>query len=302
MKDKRILITGGTGTLGNVLVERLYLNNRITIYSRSEYLQAQMRQKYPDCQFVLGDVANYNRLHIAMVGHDIVIHAAAVKRIPEAEVQPEECIATNVIGSLNVVRACVTTGVERCVGISTDKACQAVTVYGASKLMMERIFQSQFGDICQFTLVRYGNVIQSRGSVVTVWRDMLEHDGYITSTDPNMSRFWMTREQAVDAVLLALGEKAGTVTIPMCSALSMRSFAEYVMPDAEFRYEGIRKNEKQHETLLTEREAQQAVKRRSETFDYWLLGDTVTGMANKSYTSDTTPNILTKDQLLGMLS
>jgi len=139
---KKLLITGGSGTLGNALVKHLYGSCQITIYSRSELLQAQMRQKYPDCRYILGDVRDRYLLSAAIAGHDTVIHAAAMKRIPECEIQPGICHEVNVIGSEYVAHACNVHGVEQCIGISTDKACQAVTVYGASKLMMERIFQS----------------------------------------------------------------------------------------------------------------------------------------------------------------
>jgi UDP-N-acetylglucosamine 4,6-dehydratase len=141
-----LLITGGSGTLGHAIVRTALQEHwdcTFTIYSRSELRQAQMRQAYPQLRYVLGDVRDYDRLSAAVTGHDLVIHAAAVKRIPEAEQQPVNCYETNVIGSMNVARACIRQGVKRCVGVSTDKACRAITAYGASKLAMEKLFQAQ---------------------------------------------------------------------------------------------------------------------------------------------------------------
>jgi UDP-N-acetylglucosamine 4,6-dehydratase len=141
-----ILITGGSGTLGHAIVRTALQEHwdcTFTIYSRSELRQAQMRQAYPQLRYVLGDVRDYDRTSAAVTGHDLVIHAAAVKRIPEAEQQPVNCYETNAIGSMNVARACIRQGVKRCVGVSTDKACRAITAYGASKLAMEKLFQAQ---------------------------------------------------------------------------------------------------------------------------------------------------------------
>jgi len=180
-----ILITGGSGTLGHAIV-RQSIEERwdcaITVYSRSELRQAQMRQAHAGLRYVLGDVRDYDRLAAAVAGHDIVIHAAAVKRIPEAEQQPVNCYETNVIGSMNVARACNAGGVARCVGISTDKACRAITAYGASKLAMEKLFQAQAGG-CVFTLCRYGNVVASNGSVIPLWRQQHAH-GYAHERNP----------------------------------------------------------------------------------------------------------------------
>ena len=157
----RILITGGTGTLGHAIVRAALAEQwdcAITIYSRSELKQAQMRAQYPQLRYILGDVRDYDRLAAAVIGHDTVIHAAAIKRLPEAEADPHEAIGINIIGSQNVARACIAGTVPLCIGISTDKACRASSAYGATKLAMEALFRAQPARPTRFVLCRYGNV------------------------------------------------------------------------------------------------------------------------------------------------
>jgi UDP-N-acetylglucosamine 4,6-dehydratase/5-epimerase len=187
-----ILITGGSGTLGHALVrtaEAEGWNAQFTIYSRSELRQAQMRQKHPNCRYILGDVRDAERLKAAVAGHTLVIHAAAMKRLPECDAQPAECYATNVQGSLNVLRACQQSGVLRLIGISTDKACAATTAYGASKLAMEKLLCAAPDAPTVCTLVRYGNVVGSNGSVVPLWREQARQGRPLTITDGGMTRF-----------------------------------------------------------------------------------------------------------------
>lgn len=251
MNMKRLLITGGSGTLGNALVKRLYETCQITIYSRSELLQAQMRQKYPDCRYILGDVRDRDLLSAAIAGHDTIIHAAAMKRIPECEAQPGICHEINVIGSEYVAHACNMHGVEQCIGISTDKACQPVTVYGASKLMLERIFQSQ-PEGCQFKLVRYGNVLESRGSVIPLWRQQHENGNPVTLTDRRMTRFWMSPAQAVDVILRAFALTSRCVLVPKVKALPIYDMARFIVgEDAVFTEVGLRSVERLHEWLIS---------------------------------------------------
>lgn len=252
-----ILITGGSGTLGHAIVrtaEREGWDCTFTIYSRGELRQVQMRQQHPRCRYVLGDVRDYDRLSTAIAGHSTVIHAAAMKHIDLGDQQPGECFAINCGGSENVIRACIFNGVQRCVAISTDKVARAVTAYGASKLIMEKLIQTASDDPTIFTAARYGNVIASNGSVLTVWREMLARDGYVTATEADMSRFWLTTNDAVKLIELAAEQPANTIAIPRLPALSMRTLREYFLPDAEFRYAGLRTNEKRHEDLLTPEE------------------------------------------------
>jgi UDP-N-acetylglucosamine 4,6-dehydratase/5-epimerase len=289
-----ILITGGAGTLGNAIVRMAYQeawNCTITIYSRSELLQSQMRQKYPYLRYVLGDVRDYERLESAIAGHDIVIHAAAMKRIPEAEQQPTECYATNIYGSTNVIRACIAQGVERCIGISTDKACSAVTAYGASKLAMEKVFQAAPANTTTFTLVRYGNVVASRGSVIPLWRAQAAADLPVTITDKRCTRFWMTEDDAVNLVKMASNCTPGIIVVPKMKALPVVEMAKAIAPDSELLEIGLRSCEKLHEDLVHLDELAE------EKGQYFFIGKGKTGY---KYTSEHAPR-LSAEQFLSML-
>lgn len=291
----RILITGGSGTLGHAIVrtaEREGWDCTLTIYSRSELRQAQMRVKHPHCRYVLGDVRDYDRLAAAVAVHDLVIHAAAMKRIPECEQHPGECYQTNVLGSMNVVRACIAGGVKRCVGISTDKACRAVTAYGASKLTMEKLFQAQPETPTFFTLVRYGNVVASNGSVIPIWRKQAEQGKPITVTQAHATRFWMAPSDAVKLIRHAAAMQCGTITIPKMASLSLQDLAEIVAPQADIQEIGFRSVEKAHEDLVGEDE------RASETCDHIILSHV--GSKRINYTSDTAPR-LSRERFLAML-
>lgn len=306
MLTGNILITGGAGTLGHAIVrqaQREEWDCTFTIFSRSELKQVQMRALFPYARYILGDVTDGDRLSAAIAGHDIVIHAAAMKHVDLADQQPAECYRTNVIGSESVIRACMAQGVKRCIAISTDKAARSVTAYGASKLLMEKLFQAAPTNPTAFTVVRYGNVVASNGSVVRVWREMLARDGYVTATDPNMTRFWLTEVQAVKLIELALEQAAGTATIPCLPALDMRSMARYVLPDAEFRYAGLRTNEKAHEDLVTPEETRIATLYTDPRapWGYYLLGATPVAKPPLSYRSDVPNHTLTRDELLEML-
>jgi len=298
MEMENILITGGSGTLGHALAKRLYNECDITIYSRSEYLQAQMRKEYPDCRYVLGDVRDYGRLHAAIAGHDTVIHAAAMKRLPECEAQPSECWQTNVMGSENVALACISNGVNRCVGISTDKACQAVTMYGASKLAMERVFQAQPKNATVFTLVRYGNVLESRGSVIPFWRSQVAAGRPVTITDYRMSRFWMTPREAVDLVMATLELEfisGGEVLVPKMKGLPVVKMAEYAIgADHDMTEIGLRSMERLHEWLVGPDELVL-----EEAPDSFLLSSTH-GESGHNWRSDTAPE-LSEAEFMAML-
>lgn len=249
-----VLITGGTGSLGHAIVRRATAENwpcKITIFSRSELLQAQMRAKYPDLRYVLGDVRDAGRVSDAIAGHDVVIHAAAMKRIPECEAQPVECYATNVQGSINVLRACVQHGVGRVVGISTDKACRATTAYGASKLAMEKAFQAVPEGRTVATCVRYGNVVASRGSVIPIWREQAARGEPLTITDPHMTRFWMSIDSAVTLVLDGANARHGEIWIAKMGALSIDDMIDAAgLSGHPVKVIGLRSDEKLHEDLV----------------------------------------------------
>jgi UDP-N-acetylglucosamine 4,6-dehydratase/5-epimerase len=291
-----ILITGGTGTLGQAIIRRAEAEGwdcRFTVYSRGENLQAQMRQTFPRVRYVLGDVRDADRLTAAMAGHDTVIHAAAMKRIPEAEAQPSECYATNVTGSLNVARAAARAGVARVVGISTDKACAATTAYGASKLAMEKIFQAQPAGGPIFTLVRYGNVIASRGSVIPIWRGQAERGEPLTITDMRMTRFWMSVDEAVDLVLDGARARHGEIWVKKMAALPVAELAALIAPGAELREIGLRSDEKIHEDLVHPGEAV------VDAAGHYVVASC--GARGTTYRSDTAPR-LTPAAFLDMLA
>lgn len=289
-----ILITGGSGTLGHAIVRKAMLDGwdcDITIYSRSELNQARMRARHPTLRYILGDVRDYDRLEAAVVGHDVVIHAAAMKRIPEAEAQPEECYKTNVYGSQNVARACIAAGVSRCVGISTDKACKAITAYGASKLAMEKLFQAQRRTPTSFTLVRYGNVVASNGSVIPLWRDLVAQGKSIKITDARCTRFWMAESDAVELIEMAVDNPHGTILVPKMKKLPIVEMARIVVPGAAMVEVGFRSVEKLHEDLVHTDE--EAVEMRG----HYLVGKGSTGHV---YTSEMAPD-LTAQEFLSML-
>lgn len=296
-----VLITGGSGTLGHAIVRTAQAEHwdcQITIYSRSELRQAEMRAKYPHCRYVLGDVRDYERLSAAVVGHDLVIHAAAMKRIPEAEAQPWECYQTNVIGSHNVVRACVAGGVQRAIGISTDKACQAITAYGASKLAMEKLFYGVSTPSTVFTLVRYGNVIGSNGSVIPLWRQQAAAGKALTITDRRCTRFWMTERDAVRTIEVAAAALPGATIVPKMCSLSIVDMAHIIAPDCDTTEIGLRSYEKIHEDLV---HLDEPCVDRVTHFELGLWrhhhGDT----AGYRYTSADAPR-LSRDQFLAMLA
>lgn len=293
-----ILITGGSGTLGHAIVrtaERDGWDATFTIYSRSELRQAQMRTRHSRCRYILGDVRDFDRLSAAIAGHDIVIHAAAMKRVDECERQPSECFATNVQGSLNVVRACITNGVKNCIGISTDKACRAITAYGASKLCMESLFQGQSGKVTHFTLVRYGNVVASNGSVIPIWRDKAARGEPLPITDKRCTRFWMAPSDAVKLIVDAADTYyPGVIVVPKMGALSLVEMAEIIAPGAELVETGLRSLEKVHEDLVHAEELTKEIGRDQ----FWIRQPG--GTLGHRYTSDAAPR-LTREQFLAML-
>jgi len=261
----RIFITGGAGFLGRAIMRRpeLFSPDPIdfTVYSRDEAKQAHARALFPDAHFILGDVRSQDRLELAMRGHDIVIHAAAMKYLVRGETDVWEAVDINVDGSRNVVLAAARTGVDHVVGLSTDKACRPVNVYGMSKLLMERLFQEAhtWGGP-QVNLVRYGNVVSSSGSAVPLFRQQAR-DGHITLTNPHMTRFWLTVSHAVELVAQALKEpRGGTILIPRLPSATIQVVAEAAVqielladPDHQgvsFETIGQRFGEKLHENLL----------------------------------------------------
>lgn len=257
-----ILITGGTGTFGHAFVRRALdtrLADRITVLSRDEKKQADMRASFNDSRlrFFLGDVRDRRRLERAFQNVPVVIHAAALKMVDRSAEAFDEFAKTNVYGSFNVIDAAHMTGVEKVVGLSSDKACESVTPYGSSKSVMEHAFvgANAWGST-KFSCTRYGNVLDSRGSVLEIWRDQIACDWNLTITDPAMTRFWMTTDQAVDLVLLALNRmNGGEIFIPKdLKRGTVLGLAEAMYPDVPIKYIGKRPYEKIHEVLIADEE------------------------------------------------
>ena len=291
-----ILITGGSGTLGHAIVRTALAEHwdcSFTIYSRSELRQAEMRARYGGLRYVLGDVRDYDRLAAAVAGHDLVIHAAAVKRIPEAEQQPLNCIETNVLGSANVVRACIAGGVKQAIGISTDKACASLTTYGASKRMLEGLFQHAPHGSTVFTLVRYGNVVASNGSVIPLWRQQAAEGKSLTITDRRMTRFWMSERDAVRTIEVASRMPDRSILVPKMGALGIEQMAQFIAPGCDTIETGLRSTEKLHEDLVHPFESAD-----SQVGNYLLFEGAPGG---HRYTSEIAPR-LTREQFLAMLS
>ncbi|MBS0185083.1 MAG: UDP-N-acetylglucosamine 4,6-dehydratase (inverting) [Proteobacteria bacterium] len=271
LNNKTILITGGTGSFGNQLVQtiiNLYSPKKLIIFSRDELKQYEMAQKFPESKYpflryFIGDVRDYNRLEMAFRGVDIVIHAAALKHVPIAEYNPYECIHTNVIGAENIVRAALRNSVQKVLALSTDKAVSPINLYGASKLAAEKIFVAanniRGSDPTLFSVVRYGNVVGSRGSVVPFFKKLLKEGATsLPITDNDMTRFWITLQQGVDFVLSNLFlMQGGEIFIPKIPSMKIIDLANAIQPGIPTHEIGIRPGEKLHECMLTSDESLQ---------------------------------------------
>jgi UDP-N-acetylglucosamine 4,6-dehydratase len=256
---KSILVTGGTGSFGRAFVRRLLKDHdpdRLVVYSRDELKQYEMAQEFTDrrLRFFIGDVRDRERMMRAMYGIDTVVHAAALKHVPIAEYNPFECIKTNVHGAMNVIDAAIDSGVSRVVALSTDKAAMPINLYGASKLVSDKLFvtaQSYVGPRkTRFSVVRYGNVMGSRGSVIPFFIKQRQ-TGVIPVTDRRMTRFWITLEQGVDFVLMAARTMhGGELFVPKIPSMRITDLIEAVAPGCEIVDVGIRPGEKLHELMI----------------------------------------------------
>lgn len=264
LSNKSILITGGTGSLGKALTKYIinkYPNvKRLVIFSRDEQKQFQMAQDYPEnrfpqLRFFIGDVRDKSRLIRAFKGVDYVIHAAAMKHVPIAEYNPDECIKTNVLGAQNVIDACFETSVQRVVALSTDKACAPINLYGATKLTSDKLFVAanniKGDNPIVFSVVRYGNVMGSNGSVIPFFLKK-KASGKLPITDLNMTRFNISLEGGVDMVMHALEHSwGGEIFIPKIPSYRITDVAQAIGPDCEHEVVGIRPGEKVHEEMIT---------------------------------------------------
>ena len=264
LNDKSVLVTGGTGSFGKhflkTVIER-YRPRRLIIYSRDELKQSEMAQafpheQYPFLRFFIGDVRDRDRLELALRDVDYVIHAAALKQVPTAEYNPFECIRTNVFGAENLVYAALRRNVRKVIALSTDKAANPVNLYGASKLASDKIFVAANNlagaDGTQFSVVRYGNVVGSRGSVVPFFKKLAE-DGAdsLPITDERMTRFWITLTQGVNFVLSSMElTRGGEIFVPKIPSTTITDVASLVGPNMKHRVVGVRPGEKLHETMI----------------------------------------------------
>lgn len=261
---KTFLITGGTGSLGKALIKRLKSKGaNIIVYSRDEGKQALIFGDQPDVVRVIGDVRDYDKLNVTLKRHkvDYIIHTAALKRIDDMEFYPDECVKTNINGSENVARAALNNGIQKCILVSTDKACQPVNVYGSSKFIAERIFTNYDYNSKStiFASVRYGNVIASRGSFVPLFMDKIQNDELIKVTSDEMTRFLFTLDDAVDAVLGALDNaNGGEVFVPQINSYTLpsciKALEQIVGKESKTELMGLRPGEKLHEDMLAETE------------------------------------------------
>ena len=264
LKGKNILITGGTGSLGKALTKYILSNhsdiNKLIIYSRDEQKQFVMAQefsieKYPQIRFLLGDVRDLSRMKRAFQNVDFVIHAAAMKHVPLAEYNPNECIKTNIGGAQNVIEASLATSVSKVVALSTDKACAPINLYGATKLTSDKLFiaaNNITGDNpIKFSVVRYGNVMGSNGSVIPFFIKKRK-EGIIPVTDPEMTRFNISIEEGVKMVMHALFNAwGGEIFIPKIPSYKILDIAKAIAPECKIEIVGIRPGEKLHEEMIT---------------------------------------------------
>jgi len=268
LKDKSIMITGGTGSFGRKCVEILLKAGpprKLIILSRDELKQYEMQQQFnhPCLRFFIGDVRDRDRLQRAMADVNIVIHAAALKQVPACERDPFEAVKTNIMGAVNVIDAAVDTGVEQVIGLSTDKAVNPANLYGATKLCAEKLFvqgNTYSGDGgTKFCCARYGNVVGSRGSAIPLFLQQ-KNEGVITVTDKRMTRFWITLDQGVEFVLNCLQVmRGGEIFVPKIPSMNIMDLVTAIAPDCEVKFTGIRAGEKVHEVLISPDEARQTL-------------------------------------------
>ncbi|MBT5856593.1 UDP-N-acetylglucosamine 4,6-dehydratase (inverting) [bacterium] len=281
-KDKTILVTGGTGSFGKAFLQELLDNHafkKVIIFSRDELKQFEMQQIYTDSRirFFLGDVRDRDRLDYALRDVDMVVHAAALKQVVAAEYNPMECIKTNIHGAENVIHACIANNVKQVVALSTDKAAIPVNLYGATKLASDKLFVSAnniVGDRdTRFSVVRYGNVIGSRGSVIPFFKQLIDSGAdTLPITDERMTRFWITLPQAVQFVFDSFNRmQGGEIFVPKIPSLNMMDLAKTMAPALKTKIVGIRPGEKLHEVMCPKEDSHLTI----EFEDHYVIQPTI---------------------------
>ncbi len=319
--DATVLVTGGTGSFGRRFVDMVLRDHRprkVIVFSRDELKQHEMRQRHPDgpgspMRYFIGDVRDAERLRRAFAGVDLVVHAAALKQVPACEYNPFEAVLTNIQGAKHIVDAAIDAGVPRVLALSTDKAVSPVNLYGATKLVAEKIFVQgntySAGAETRFACVRYGNVIGSRGSVIPLFEEQ-KKTGTITITDDRMTRFWITLDQGVRFVMSAIDRMhGGEVFVPKLPSMRMSDLAAAIAPGCAIRTVGIRPGEKLHETLVSEDESRQTLDVSDmyviqPMFPWWNAERWSSGHSLPEgfrYASDSNEKWLTSSELLEMI-
>jgi UDP-N-acetylglucosamine 4,6-dehydratase len=267
LSNKTVLITGGTGSFGKNFVSKALQTDvrKVIIFSRDELKQYEMAQEFSDSRirYFIGDVRDKERLFRAFDGVDIVIHAAAMKHVGACEYNPFEAVKTNINGAQNIIEAAIDRGVSRVIALSTDKAAAPINLYGATKLASDKLFvagNSYVGDKdTRFAVVRYGNVVGSRGSVIPFFKN-IRHTGRLPITDERMTRFWITLDQGVQFVMDSLSRmQGGEIFVPKIPSMKVTDLAEAIAPECEIEYVGIRPGEKLHEVMITEDDARRTL-------------------------------------------
>lgn len=317
--DLAVLITGGTGSLGKKLTEimlREHHPKKLIIFSRDELKQHEMRVSGfddPLLRYFIGDVRDVTRLRRAFAGVDVVIHAAALKQVPACEYNPIEAVRTNVDGARNVIDAAIDAGVKSVMALSTDKAVNPVNLYGATKMVAEKLFvqanaYSGSGPT-RFSCVRYGNVVASRGSVIPLFLEQRKN-GKVTITDSRMTRFWLTLKQAANFVISCTEQMhGGEVFVPKIPSMNIQELAQAVAPGCKIEIIGIRPGEKVHEVLVSEDEARHTLELDNKfviqpAHPWWSLDNWKDGRSIADgfrYTSDNNPLAMTMTDLRALV-
>jgi UDP-N-acetylglucosamine 4,6-dehydratase/5-epimerase len=318
LNNKAILITGGTGSFGRKITEIIlqrYKPKRLIIYSRDELKQYEMAQQFPDTsygcmRYFIGDVRDKERMYRAFHHVDYVIHAAALKQVPAAEYNPFEAVKTNILGAQNVINVAIDRGIKKVIALSTDKAANPINLYGATKLCSDKLFIAGNsyvgGDSTIFSVVRYGNVIGSRGSVIPFFLKCRE-SGVLPVTDQRMTRFWISLEQGVDFVLKCLeGMVGGELFVPKLPSMNIMELAKVIAPKCKTEFIGIRPGEKLHEVMIPRDDARRTMEYTDHyiiqpDFEFWSSRFTATGgqpvPEEFEYSSGDNPWKLTPDQM-----
>ncbi len=321
LDEKVVLITGGTGSFGKKCVEiilKKYTPRKVIVFSRDELKQFEMAQQFSEknypIRYFIGDVRDKERLNRAFQGVDYIIHAAAMKQVPASEYNPTEAIKTNINGAQNIINVAADRGVKKVIALSTDKAVSPINLYGATKLCSDKLFIAANAFVahenCEFSIVRYGNVVGSRGSVIPFFKKK-KSEGILPITHPEMTRFWITLEQGVNFVLKCLDQmKGGETFIPKIPSMSIMALAKYIGPECKTKIIGIRQGEKLHESLISSDDARNTY----EYSDYYLIkpedpffkgrfdnnGGTLVP-EGFSYTSNTNKEWVTEEQIQKMV-